>query len=565
MSLNSALQIGRTGLAAGQAGIEVAGNNLANAATRGYHRQRLDLVPIGDQEIGRNAFVGRGVQIEAITRQINEALEARLRSGISSQNGSIAARDILTQIEGIQNELTDNDLSSHLNAFFNAWNELANAPGSFAQRSLVVQEGANLAQYIRDQRTNLVDLRNQVDDQIEDAAGSMDDLLTQIETLNLQIIKAGGAQGAHSLRDQRDLLLTDLATFADISIIEQESGSVDVFIGSTPIILNGKSRGVELKRETIDGEPRISLIVSADGQALDASQGKIGGLIASRQNDVAGAIEALDEFAGNLIYQLNRVHSQGQGALNFGSVTATTSVEDTTAALSDAAAGLAFVPEHGSFLIHVTQSSTGQRTTSSIDIDLDGIGADTSLDDLIASIDAVAGIGASKTADGRLVITADTNDIEISFSDDTSGILASLGVNTYFAGSDAQNIAVNSVVGAAPDFLATGRNHVGGDNSNALAIAALRTTKLDALGGVSIADRWTRTVQDFATRLASTRLRVETEGAVVESLSAQQQSISGVNSDEEAINLLSYQRAYQGSARFLNAVDEMMQTLLSIV
>jgi flagellar hook-associated protein 1 FlgK len=565
MSLNSALQIGRTGLIAGQAGIEVAGNNLANAATRGYHRQRLDLTPIGDQEVGNNAFIGRGVQIQAITRQVNEALEARLRSGISSQNGSIAARDILAQIEGIQNELTNNDLSSHLNTFFNAWNELANAPDSFAQRSLVVQEGANLAQFIRDQRENLVELRNQVDDQIEDAAKSMNDLLSQIETLNLQIIKAGGAQAAHSLRDQRDLLLTDLATFADISTIEQESGSVDVFIGSNPIILNGKSRGVELKRETVDGEPQISLIVSADDQPLNATEGRIGGLIASRESDVAGAIAALDGFAGDLIFQVNRIHSQGQGAVNFSAVTGTTSVEDSTAALNDAAAGLAFTPGHGSFQIHVTQTSTGQRTTSSIDVDLDGIGADTSLDDLIAAINAVADISASKTADGRLVISADTNDIEISFSDDTSGILAALGVNSYFAGSDAQDIAINSVIGADPDFIAVAQNHVSGDNSNALAIAALRTTKLDDLGGISLADQWTRIVEDFATRLASTRLQVETDGAVVESLSAQQQSISGVNTDEEAINLLSYQRAYQGSARFLNAVDEMMQTLLSIV
>ncbi len=567
MTLGNALQIGRSGLSAAQAGIEVAGNNLANAATRGYHRQRVDLVPIGDQQIANNAFVGRGAQISAIVRQIDEALEGRLRGSIADQAGAEAARDVLIQIEGIQNELTDNDLSSHLSAFFNAWSELANVPDSFAQRSLVVQEGSNLALFIRDQQSKLTDLRDQVDEQIADAIASVKDLLQQIEDLNVQIGKVErGRDSAHSLRDQRDVMLSQLSQYLDVSTVELDSGMVDVFIGSTPIVLNGQRRELELNVQTVNGESQISVIVSDDGRVVTPTSGTLGGLIIAREGHVQGAIAALDEFAASLIHQVNLAHSQGQGKVLFDTATGTVRVEDATAALNATDAGLAFTPEHGSFQIHVTQISTATRTTSTINIDLDDLGGDdTTLNSLIADITGVANISASATADGRLTITADSNDIEISFSDDTSGALAALGVNTYFSGSDAIDIAVSDTVQDDPDLLATGIDHVPGDNRNALSIADLRTERLDDLGGVSLTDVWSRHVEDFATRLGQSRLSVETNTAVRENLTAQQQSVSGVNTDEEAINLIAFQRAYQGSARFLSIVDELMQTLLTIL
>lgn len=568
MTLGNALQIGRSGLNAAQAGIEVTGNNLANAATRGYHRQRLDLMTAGDQAIGNGAFVGRGVQVEAIVRQINAALEGRLRGSIADEAGSLAVRDVLIQIEGIQNELTDNDLSSHLAAFFNAWSELANAPDSFAQRTLVVQEGANLASYIRDQEDKLVELRDQVDTQIADSLDSVNDLLQQIEDLNDQIARVERGQGgASSLRDQRDVVLSELSEYADISIVELDSGMVEVFIGSTPIVLNGDARPLELRTQIVSGEPQVDVIVAEDGRVVTPTSGKLGGLLEARQQHVQGVIDQLDDFSAALILEVNRIHTQGQGKINFDTVTGTAQVADSTAVLNTTDAGLAFTPVHGSFQLHVTQKSTNQRNTSTIDIDLDGINpaSDTTLDSLIAQINGVASVTASATADGRLTISGATNDIEISFSNDTSDVLAALGINTYFSGSGARDIAVNETVNNDPDHLATGIEHIPGDNRNSLAISELRDERLDSLGGESLTNLWGRTIEDFATRLGQERLTLETNTAVRENLAAQQQSVSGVSTDEEAINLLSFQRAYQGSARFLSVVDELLQTLISII
>ena len=573
MSLGNALQIGRTGLVASQAAIEVAGNNLANAATEGYHRQRIELAPIGEYEVNRQAFIGRGVQISQIMRQIDLSLETRLRSGLADQAGSQITQDILTQIESIQNELTDNDLSSHLSSFFSAWSELSNTPDDPAQRSMVVQEGAGLSLFVRDLRSRLTALRQQVDDQIDNAVNSVNGLLTQIEQVNQQIVQAdGGSGGASSLRDRRGLLLAELSQFMDVSVVELDSGAVDVFAGSMPVVLGGKAQEIETRTRAADSDGPVSLddlrvdvVLAEDGFVLSPTSGSLGALLAGRQDSVGNAVDALDDFANQLVFQVNRLHSQGQGAVAFESVTGTTAVADVAAALNSVDAALPFTIAHGSFQIHTTQVSTGQRDTSTLNIDLDGIDPtnDTSLTSLIASLNSVAGVTASATTDGRLRIQADSPDVELTFSDDTSGALAALGVNTFFSGSSGSDLAVNTTVQDDPARIAVGQGHIAGDNGNALAIAALADTRLSGLGGVSLTELWNRSVEQQAARLSQADLQVDANTAVVDSLTAQQQSVSGVNSDEEAINLLAFQRAYQGSARFLSIVDEMMQTLLA--
>lgn len=569
MSITGALQIGRSGLVAGQAGIEAAGNNLANVSTRGYHRQRVELIPQGREQLVSGGFLGRGVVVQQIVRQIDQALEARIRSSVSDQSASLVRQEILEQIETLQNEFSDNDLSTHLSEFFNAFSALANNPQDLATRSLVVQQAQTLTTFAKGLRSDLLDLRTQVDGQIDTAVNTANDLLGRIQETNRLIaeVEGGGRAEAHDLRDQREILLTELSEYLDISVVEQPNGPLDVFVGSLPLVLNGKSRGLEVRRETVDGQLNISVNISADGSPLKPTSGKIAALTGSRQDDIIGAVDTLDQFTHQLIFEVNRLHSQGQGLDGYDELTSDFRVEDSALALNDPDTGLSFTPEHGSFQLHVTQTSTGQRNTSVIDIDLDGIGpgGDTTLDSLAASIDAVAGVTASVTADGRLNIQADGNDLTLTFSDDTSGVLASLGLNSFFTGTDATNAQVHQSIQDDPARIAAALGHVVGDNRNAQAIAALRDQPLDELSGRSITDFWGRHVEDYALRTSRAGNKIDSDSLVRETLQAQQQSISGVNVDEEAIDLLAFQRAYQGSARFISVVDELMQTLLSLV
>lgn len=572
MGLLGSLQIGKSGLMASQAGLQVVGNNLANLATEGYHRQRITFSPESAQEIGPGLFIGRGVKIQSITRAADEALEARLRNSTSDQSASAVRQQLLGRIEAIENELSGTDLSTELGEFFNVFSELSNTPQDISLRTLVAEQAGSLAAFIRDLDNELGNVQHQTISQIDQTVESVNDLLTRIGLLNTQVsVQSRGSGGAPGLRDQRDQLLGELAEFMDISTVEQQSGSVDVFVGSLPIILNNRSRGVEVVNKTVDGQTTTQVVVSADKSPLDINSGELGALLEFKENDIQDAIDAIDLLAAQLIFQVNRIHSQGQGLDLRDNVTGATVVADPTAALNDPATALAIMPTHGSFQMNVVQKSTGQVVTTTINVDLDGINpaTDTTLNSLAADLDLADNITASVTTGGTLQISADSSDFQITFGEDTSGVLAVLGVNTFFTGKDAFDINVNSVLKSSPRLIAasaadpTGANS--GDNTVALAISGMRNEQLAELNGLSLSQHWSRHVEDFAIRQAQARSQFEANTVINDGLFNQQQSISGVNADEEAIDLIQYQRAFQASARLLTIIDEMLQTLIAAV
>lgn len=561
MSLTGALNIGRSALVTSQTALEVTGNNLANAATEGYTRQKAVAAPGTPREIQPGQFVGTGVRLQEIARQVNEALNQRLRAAGSDHQGAMAQQNVLAHIEGIHGELSDAGLTTRLERFFDAWSQLASNPTDESLKGLVISEGQSLAAHVGGLRQELVGVREQVDQELRSGVARVNDLLDRVAELNQQISRLEGGQGgAHTLRDERDRVLREVSGLIDISTVAKPAGTVDVFVGSTPVVLNDRSRGVKLE---FTGENDVARLRLAEGgDILKPTSGKLAALIASREADAQHAIDTLDTFANQLMYEVNRLHSSGQGSRLFAELTSVAGVEDTAAALDEA--GLPFEIVNGSFVVHVTQPSTGQRTSHRIDIDLGNGGGGTSLDDVAAAIDAVDMVSAALTADGRLRITAASSDARLSFSADTSGFLAAVGLNTFFAGTDASDMDVHAMLKDSPNYLATGEGHASGSNGTAKAIAAAGEQPVEAFNGTSLRGYWSRHVEDYAARLGQAKQQVEATGMIAEGLQSQWQAHSGVNIDEEAIDMLAWQRSYQGAARFITVVDELMQTLLSL-
>jgi flagellar hook-associated protein 1 FlgK len=564
MSLNGALQIGRSAIIASQAAMQVAGNNMANAATPGFHRRTVHLAGARDEIIVAGAFAGTGVQLQAIRREVDSALQARLRGATSEQHANLIDQRFLTALETLQNELTDNDLSSALSDFFNSFSELANNPEDHAIRSLVVETGLALADRVAAMGQSYQQTIDEIDRSLSTSVIQANSLLDGISLLNTQITQTEqGAGDAGNLRDQRDLLIDELSQFVEVTVIEQESGSVDILVDSVPILLAGVDRGLEVRTQTVNGQLEVSLRVAADGTQLQANSGSIGGLLRQRIDTMEPAIADLDTFANQLIYQVNRTHSQGQGRGGFESVAGTELVDDTTLNLNNVDVGLNYAVDNGSFFIHVTHEGTGVRTTHQINVD----GNADSLDDLINEINVAVGVPnvtASAGSGGVFTLTAAAG-FEISFSDDTSGALAALGVNTFFTGHNASTMGINKEVQGNPNMLAAGAGHVPGSNDTALALANLQDAPVSGLSDRSLREYWHDSVNSLAVKTDAARLRVQSSTLVRQSLEAQVQSVSGVSLDEEAINLLLFQRQFQAAARFIAVIDETIQTLLSIV
>src|SRR3954470_11273243 len=118
MSLIGALNIGKSALAVSQAAIQTTGNNISNAGNADYTRQVSNLSPSKDQQIQQGIFVGTGVNLDSIQRQIDEALEGRIRSSVSDDEAGNTLQTWLGRVQTVFNELSDQDLSTQLSTFF---------------------------------------------------------------------------------------------------------------------------------------------------------------------------------------------------------------------------------------------------------------------------------------------------------------------------------------------------------------------------------------------------------------------------------------------------------------
>lgn len=577
MSLTSSLLIGRSALAASQIAIRVTGDNIANAATPGYHRRIATLSPIQGQVTANGLYMGRGVQVSSINRRVEAALSARIRTSISQGEAALVNQNLLSQIESLTSDLGGLGLSGNLEELFDAFSELANNPASTATRSLIVESAKTVAQYMQRLRLDLIDARKQIDVQVEANVSRANELLSEIASLNKAIVTSEhGLTENAALRDQRDALVGELAEFLDVSITDHENGAIDVYIGSTPVVTGLIPRGLKTLKVDVAGEQMLFVATVDREEKLNISSGRLGALLDQRAGDLNDTITRLDELASGLIFEVNRLHSQGRP---FQGLTSTLSerrvpVADQTLAFNDPTnmtfTNLPFAANNGSFEIIVRNTATGSEQRVRIEVDLDGIdnagvagfADDATLASLVVDLNAVADLTVTITASGQLQFDAGAG-FEFSFANDTSGALATLGINTFFTGVDAQDIGVRQELTDNPQLLVAGLTE--GSNEAALAIAQLRDSPVDSTGGVSLTEHWRQTTERIAVQTRAAGTRAIAASDVRLALESQEAAISGVSLDEETINLITYQRQYQAAAQFINVIDEMTQILLSLI
>lgn len=565
MSLYGTLQVGKSALAATQAAIQTHGNNVANAGDPNHTRQVARVSSTPGHNIGGGNIIGTGVTLAGVDRQIDDSLVRRLNATIGEGAAADETLRWLEQVELAFNELGDADLSTAMSGFFNKWGELASNPADQTLRRDALAAGEEVSKRFNALSSRLAGLRHEIGGRVGTYADQADSLASGIANLNVQIMKTegGGTLGsANALRDRRDALIGELASMVNLHAIEQDDGAINLYAGSAPIVLAGTSRGVGLDQTTDPQTGRTNYApVFDDGAPVPARAGKLGGAL-SAWSKVDETLNRIDAMAAAMKFEVNKIHASGQGMRGHDSVTSELSVSDSTAALDSL--DWDFPPKNGSFEIHLRDKASGQFASTLINVPLDGTAGGTSLDDLAASINAVTGVSASVVS-GKLKVSSDSAAQEVTFARDTSDVLATLGIGGFFTGNGAADLTVSADLTANPLKLAAATDDTPGGSGNAAKLGALSEAKLTVLGGLTLADGYEGVVFDVATTIRSARTESDAAGAIAETLEAQRQAVSGVSLDEEAVKLLQYQRSYQGAARLIAAVDEMMQTLLQLV
>lgn len=571
--LNSSLQIGRNAILSYQGALQTIGNNVSNAGSADYTRLSPQLDPIQGVVVNGGLQPGAGVALTDIQRNIDEALEGRIRQAIGQQNASASQQVTLAQIEAMFSDINGTDLATRLSAFFHTFDELQNTPEDLAVRDLTITSGVRVADALRGLRSQLETLGRDIDGQVSQIVERADEVASEIAKLNGQITAAeAGRRGqATALRDRRDALLRELGQYFDVTVREQPNGAMNVYVGSEALIQGGVSRGLVAVRDMDGAFTRTSVRFADTNQQLSIRGGQLAGIITSRDRHAYGRVAALDAMASIVIAEVNRVHADGQGRAGFRSVTGSVDLLAADVPLNSPETGLPDLPRSGSFFITVQDEATGTPVAHRINIDFDA-DPPTTLDSLAADIsDSVSGVTATVTSDNRLAITADDgftftfgHDGDVA-RNDTSGVLAALGINTFFAGNDARSISVNDALLENPALLAAASVFLPGDGANAGRIAALDTAVSQRAGGRSIMSAYNAIASSVAVDASAANSEADAADTVLSSLQAQKESISGVNLDEEAISLLKFERSFQGAARFVTAVDGLLGELVALI
>jgi len=298
------------------------------------------------------------------------------------------------------------------------------------------------------------------------------------------------------------------------------------------------------------------------------SSGSLAGLFTVRDDVVTPTMDSLDELAESIIWEVNSAHSQGAGLEHHTALTGSYEVEDSSTLLSNS--GLYFADQVTSGDLQlVTYDEDGEVSTSAIisfDADSD------SLDDLVADINAAFGgeLTASVNAEGEFQLDA-TGDMTFEIAGDSTNLMAALGVNTYFTGTDASTIAVDSYVAQGTSYINAGS--VGddglvasGSNDVATAITGLSTATVTVDGmETTLSEYLAGIVSDVGSAASAAELQQTYAQTSAEYLYDQQASASEVNVDEELIELTKQQQAYQAAAEIISVTREMMETILDLV
>jgi len=311
------------------------------------------------------------------------------------------------------------------------------------------------------------------------------------------------------------------------------------------------------------------------------SKGKLGGFLEMRDEVVAKYKQDLTELASEFIWAVNEQHSKGAGLTTFSSATGTYSSSSPGSAVSTSASGLDYYDKvsTGTFRVYVYDSTGALANAANVTVTA---GA-TTLSNIATAISAVdPDITATVNGSGQLAIST-TNSHTFAFSDDTSGALAALGINTFFTGSTAGGIDINSTIASDKDYIAAAQidsttgSFATGDNTNAQAIADLQYSSMqisewtyDRVNGntegtttATIDDYYHSLIGSLGIKASSIKRSSSFSENMVHELETMRDSISSVSLDEEMTQLMQYQHAYSAAAKLFSVADEMMQTLLA--
>jgi flagellar hook-associated protein FlgK len=650
--------IALSGLNAAQSALSTVGNNIANAATEGYHRQRVSLTPAYSVQQG-STLIGGGVNVANVVRLMDGLLDTEINRQQSALSQTSQECTTLQTIENVFGESLSEDsgLSAAIDKFFNSLQDLTLHPAESTWQNQTVSSAETLANTFRSIGDFLSELDDQLRKQIDSTVETINTLSEQIANLNenIQRIEIAG-DSASNLSDARDNYIAQMSELAGTQKQDAEYGMVNVTIGSMSVVLG--SSAFEITAGTNENGDYGIAIGDSSEYITDITGGKLAALINLKNNILPEIAGSFDTLAQTIIQKVNDIHIQGCG--DFGSFTELTGGVMDAGKLENISSGIT----DGNFYIRIIKTDTGEvvRESVAVDASVDTMATIAGKIALIANLDA-------DVADGKLVIQADSGykfdfmpavlpeaeDIDFNssspvpsvsvsgvfngdanddltftvvgsgdvsngnlqlvvkngsnqaianlnigsgyvagsklnvgngiyvalssgnlvaddsfkvnvFADtDTSGFLASAGMNTFFSGTSASDMKVCDDIIERPDKIATASGGDFSDNSIIMKLAAMNDEEFTELDNLSFGEYYSKMVTGIGQDITTSQTKQASLELVVQNLTNRQSEISGVDVNQEAAQMLVFEQMYQAMAKYLATQQALMTTLMDAV
>jgi len=313
IGINTAFEIGRKGLRAQLAGLNVTGHNIANVSTEGFSRQQVNLVPSSPIKYTFGVF-GSGVLVEGVRRIRDELVDKQVREQTSEVRKYETYERVLREIETIINEPSDHGIRSLLSEFFDNFHDLANDPEDQSIRNNIREQAGVLTRAFNRIYEQLSILGDNVAFEIERKIDEINSNVDKIADLNRQIRSLENiGKPANDSRDERDLLMDELSEIVDIVSNQMSDGRINISSGGRAIVFGARSLNFDTNVTNQSGELIYEVIGKEDGKKIELNNGELYALLRMKNVIIPKYKEKLNNIASVLIEKVNAFHRIGVG------------------------------------------------------------------------------------------------------------------------------------------------------------------------------------------------------------------------------------------------------------
>lgn len=624
--MSSVLSTGTSALLAFQRALATTSHNVANIKTPGYSRQKVDFATANPQNYGYGD-VGNGTRITDVRRVADQLAISRLLDGSGELARLKQLSTMADRVDAMFSDASTNVAGVWSNFFDSVSGLSSNASGS-ADRQNVLDSGKTLANRFQQLNTQLNNLNAEVNNGLIAGATEINRLAQEIAQLNGSI-GSNAATAAPDLLDRRDQLIANLVGYTGGNAVMQDGGIMNVYTaGGQALVVGTTASKVTTVTDPYQPE-RLQLALESQGQKITINGktlgGQIGGLLEFRDTVLTPAQAELGKLAIGMASSFNDVHRQGADLygnmggdfFTIGNPRITANSSNTgTASMSASFGDLSKLD--GQNIVMKFDGTQWQATRADTGATIPMTGTGTAADPLVLNgvslvmsgtpakddrflLQPTAGVAGSmevaitdtsriaaaapikgsaamaNTGTGKLTGVKVTdagnpalrNPAAIVFTSATEYTIDGVGPNTYTAG---QTITANGwsfVLDGAPkqgDTFNIGPTPAGSsDNSNALLLAKVEDAKTFNAGTVTLSGALGGLTTQVGAAARSAEYSLQAQQVITDQAQAARDSISGVNLDEEAADMLRLQQAYQAASQLISTADTMFQTILGAV